>query len=95
MKVQLHAHSATAELAVFKHNRLTCVVQLADDIAAIPEDAQDHPNVHLESKAFAGLPVQVAEYIAHVEQILTRVHRLADSLELAARCARIQWSAPA
>lgn len=63
------------------------VAQVADDLAVVLEDAKEHSSIQLEGHAFAGVPLQVAQYIVFIEQLLTRVHRIADSLELAARCA--------
>lgn len=54
------------------------------------EDGKQHPSVQLESKAFAGLPRKVLQYVTHVEGLVTRVQRLADSVEFVARCACIQ-----
>ncbi|KAL3141970.1 hypothetical protein ABBQ32_004616 [Trebouxia sp. C0010 RCD-2024] len=59
--------------------------KVADDLAVVLEDAKEHSSIQLEGHAFAGVPLQVAQYIVFIEQLLTRVHRIADSLELAAR----------
>lgn len=64
---------------------LSPVAQLASEMRWVLEDAKEHPNVQLESRVFAQLPLQVAAYISSREESVLGVERLADSLDKAAR----------
>lgn len=66
------------------------MVQIAGEAKLVLEDAKQHANVQLESRAFPGLPLEVAPYMKHVEESVTRVYCLADCLDAAARCVCIQ-----
>lgn len=58
---------------------------MADEMRWVLEEAKQHPSVHLESGVFAELPLEVAAYVDSCEETVLGVHRLADSLDKAAR----------
>ena len=61
------------------------MAQIAGEVHAVLQEAKQHPGVQLEANSFPALPVDTASYIAHWEEIVKGVHRLADSLDTAAR----------
>ena len=64
---------------------LRSVTQVADELRWVLENAKQHPNVQLESGVFAVLPLEVAAYVRSCEETVLGVHRLADSLDKAAK----------
>lgn len=58
---------------------------MAGEMRWVLEDAKQHPSVRLESGVFANLPLEVAGYVESCKKSVLGVHRLADSLDKAAR----------